>query len=183
MMDKLTLKLIIEALLMSSGGPLTIDSLMSAFEEGMQPTHEELEEAIIALSKDLENRAIELKCIAGGYCLQTKPQFNAWIARGFTDKPAKYSNALLEVLAIIAYKQPVTRADIEEIRGVALSSSMLKTLIEREWIQSAGCRDVPGKPVLYKTTKMFLNYFNLVSIHDLPPIPDENKVYTTECDK
>ena len=108
--------------------------------------------------------------MAGGYCLQTKQHYSSWVARLLSEKPAKYSNAFLEVLAIIAYRQPVTRADIEEIRGVAVSSSMLKTLIEREWIHIAGHRDVPGKPAVYTTTHVFLDYFNLASLNDLPPL-------------
>ena len=162
------LKLIIEAVLMSSGEPLSLEKMMTVFEDACKPSKEDLQRVLEELSKEYEPRAIELKCLAGGYSLQTKKRYSSWIARLFTEKPAKYSSAFLEVLAIIAYKQPVTRADIEEIRGVAVSSPMLKTLLEREWIHIAGHRDVPGKPAVYATTKAFLDYFNLASLNDLP---------------
>ena len=183
MMDELELKQIVEALLMSSGEPLAIDKMLAVFDDWQKPTREQLQRVLAALTIDYESRAIELKCLAGGYCLQTKVQYSSWVQRLLSEKPAKYSGAFLEVLAIIAYKQPVTRADIEEIRGVAVSSPMLKTLIEREWIQIAGHRDVPGKPALYTTTKTFLDYFNLVSIKHLPPlgIPLESLSHITEC--
>jgi segregation and condensation protein B len=167
-MDEKTIKYILEALLMSSGAPLTLEKMETAFEDEHKPTVEQLKYALNQLAIDYQDRAIELKCLAGGYCLQTKERFSSWIARLLVEKPAKYSNAVLEVLAIIAYKQPVTRADIEDIRGVAVSSSMLKTLIEREWVHVAGFREVPGKPALYKTTKVFLDYFNLTTLNDLP---------------
>ena len=169
-MDEKLLKHIIEALLMSNAEPLTIDKMLTAFDDWEKPTREQVQQVLVALAADYETRAIELKNLAGGYCLQTKERYSAWIARIGAEKPAKYSPALLEVLAIIAYKQPVTRAEIEEIRGVSVSSSMIKTLFEREWIHMAGHRDVPGKPALYTTTKAFLDYFNLKSLTELPPI-------------
>lgn len=167
-MDDEAIKSIVEALLMSSGGPLSLEKMQASFEEWQMPTLLQLQRALVLLGQDYELRAIELKCLAGGYCLQTKQCYSPWIARLLAEKPAKYSNAFLEVLAIIAYKQPVTRADIEEIRGVAVSSSMLKTLLEREWIYLAGHRDVPGKPAVFATTKTFLDYFNLANLNDLP---------------
>lgn len=166
-MDEQSIKLIIEALLMSNIGPLSIEKIMSAFDEP-RPNQEQIKNALIELENDYETRSIELKCLASGYCFQTKKEYSPWIARLLTEKQAKYSNAFLEVLAIIAYKQPVTRADIEEIRGVAVSSSMLKSLLEREWVRIAGYRDVPGKPAVYTTTKAFLDYFNLATLNDLP---------------
>ena len=166
--DELELKHIIEALLMSSGEPLTIEKMLTAFSDGQKPSRDQLQQVLKGLSNEYETRAIELKCLASGYCLQTKARYSSWVARIFTEKPVKYSSAFLEVLAIIAYKQPVTRADIEEARGVAVSSAMLKTLLEREWIRIAGHRDVPGKPAVYATTTGFLDYFNLVSLNDLP---------------
>ncbi len=167
-MDDQEVKLIVEALLMSSAGSLPLKKISAAFEDWQVPTQEQLQSALDALANDYEGRAIELKCLAGGYCFQTKERYSPWIARLLTEKQAKYSNAFLEVLAIIAYKQPVTRADIEEIRGVAVSSTMLKTLLEREWVRIAGYRDVPGKPAVYTTTKAFLDYFNLATLNDLP---------------
>lgn len=167
-MDDLELKLIVEALLISNGQPLSFEQLLGAFDQAEKPTAAQLKRALSALENDVTPRAFELKHLAGGYRFQTKTRYSAWIARLLAEKPAKYSSAFLEVLAIIAYKQPVTRADIEEIRGVAVSSNMLKTLLEREWIHIAGYRDVPGKPAVYTTTKAFLDYFNLRTLHELP---------------
>lgn len=172
-MNDMELKHIVEALLMSSGKPLSIEKMLTVFEEWQKPTLQQLENALIMLASDYESRAIELKCLASGYVIQTKKQYSVWVANLLAEKPGKYSNAFLEVLAIIAYRQPVTRADIEEIRGVAVSSSMLKTLLEREWIYVAGHRDVPGKPPVYATTKTFLDYFNMASLNDLPVISGE----------
>ena len=169
-MDEKEIKQIVEALLMSGGAPLTLEKMLATFEDWQIPTPEQLQRILVELEKDYQSRAIELKCLAGGYCLQTRERYSPWVARLMTEKPAKYSNAFLEVLAIIAYRQPVTRADIEDIRGVAVSSPMLKTLLEREWIQIAGHRDVPGKPAVYTTTKTFLDYFNLASLNDLSPL-------------
>lgn len=184
-MDDIELKLVVEALLMSSGEPLSVEKILAIFDDWQRPSREKLKGVLAVLAKDYDTRAIELKCLAGGYCLQTKEQYSTWIARLLAEKPAKYSSAFLEVLAIIAYRQPVTRADIEEIRGVAVSSPMLKTLLEREWIHIAGHRDVPGKPAVYTTTKAFLDYFNLAGLNDLPPlgISIEMSSLTTECDK
>lgn len=169
-MDDLELKLVIEALLMSSSQPLSLEKMQDVFDEGQKPTSSQLEAILAELTNDYHHRAIELKCLAGGYCLQTKAMYSSWIARLLAEKPTKYSRALLETLAIIAYKQPVTRADIESMRGVAVSTSMLKTLLEREWIRIAGYKDVPGKPAVYATTKAFLDYFNLKSLNDLPSL-------------
>lgn len=167
-MDSQTIKHIIEAVLMSSGEPLSIEKIQEVFEQAATPNIEQIQGALLELTEDYKTRAIELKCLAKGYCFQTKERYSPWITRLLTEKPAKYSNAFLEVLAIIAYRQPVTRADIEEIRGIALSSSMLKTLLEREWVRIAGYREVPGKPAVYTTTKAFLDYFNLKALSDLP---------------
>lgn len=167
-MDDQEIKHILEALLMSSSVPLSLEKITGVFEDREPPTQEQLKTALAALKADYESRAIELKCLASGYCFQTKERYSPWVARLLTEKQAKYSNAFLEVLAIIAYKQPVTRADIEEIRGVAVSSAMLKALLEREWVRVAGYRDVPGKPAVYTTTKGFLDYFNLATLNDLP---------------
>ncbi|WP_028387884.1 SMC-Scp complex subunit ScpB [Legionella fairfieldensis] len=165
------LKLILEALLMNAVEPLSLEQLHALFDEWQKPVREELQLALTELAADYENRAIELKYLAGGYCFQTKINYSPWISRLYAEKPVKYSRALLETLAIIAYRQPVTRADIEDIRGVSVSSSLLKTLMEREWIKTAGHRDVPGKPAVYVTTKTFLDYFNLTSLSDLPALP------------
>lgn len=165
------IKMVIEALLMSSEKPLTIDQIESVFEDWQIADRQCLDRAFKALDADYENRAIELKQLASGYVIQTREKFGLFISRLQTEKSARYSRALLETLAIIAYRQPVTRADIEDIRGVAVSSSILKTLLERDWIKVAGHRDVPGKPAVYVTTRAFLDYFNLTTINQLPPLP------------
>lgn len=172
-MDDQSLKNILEALLMSAGQPLTLDQLLSVFNEWDNPGAQRVKVLLAELSNDYTDRAFSLVELANGYCLQTKAEYGLWISRMQAEKPAKYSRALLETLAIIAYKQPVTRADIEDVRGVAVSSSILKTLIEREWIKIAGHRDVPGKPAVYVTTKRFLDYFNLSSIEQLPAIANQ----------
>jgi segregation and condensation protein B len=165
------LKLIIEAVLMSSEKPLSLEQIMSVFDEWQKPKRDDINQALSALEVDYENRAIELKRLANGYTFQTRATYAAWVSRLQIEKASRYSRALLETLSIIAYRQPVTRADIEDIRGVAVSSSILKTLLERDWIKIAGHRDVPGKPAVFVTTKVFLDYFNLTTIHQLPPLP------------
>lgn len=168
-MDNLAkLKLIIESILMASHEPISIDSILTVFDEWEKPTRSQIIEVLIELTNDYKERSIELVLVASGYCFQTKQDYAKRVARLFSEKPVKYSQALYETLSIIAYKQPVTRADIENIRGVAVSTYILKTLIEREWVRQAGFRDVPGKPALYKTTNVFLDYFNLASLDDLP---------------
>ena len=171
-MDELELKNIIEALLLSSGEPLALEKILNVFDEWQKPSLEQAKELIARLQTEYQSRPMELIHISGGYQLQTKVQYSTWVSRLQIEKPAKYSRALLETLAIIAYKQPVTRGDIEEIRGVAVNSHIIKTLMEREWIRIAGYKDVAGKPAVYTTTKEFLNYFNLQFLHELPSLPE-----------
>lgn len=173
-MDEHQLKLILEALLASSSTPLTLDKIQAAFHEYERPDIKQLQKTIDLLQREYKERAIEIKEVAGGYRIQTKSYYSQWIERLLTDKPPKYSRAVMETLAIIAYKQPVTRADIEEIRGVAVSSSIIRLLLDREWVRIAGYRDVPGKPAVYTTTKQFLNYFNLGSLNELPELTVEH---------
>ena len=167
-MDKRFLINTIEALLMSSDEPLSLAEISAVFHEWEKPSKEELEHSLATLIEAYSERGIELKLLASGYAFQTRAAYSTWVVRLLNDKPAKYSAALLETLAIIAYRQPVTRADIEDIRGVASSSQIMKTLMERGWIRIAGHRDVPGKPAVYTTTKGFLDYFNLTGLNDLP---------------
>lgn len=164
------LKLIIEALLVSHNEPLSIERLIDVFPECEKPQSEQIRAALDDLRVDYQHRAFELKEVASGFCLQTRVNYAHWIAQLNRERPSKYSHALLETLAVIAYRQPVTRAEIEEIRGVSINLAVLKTLIEREWVKVAGHRDVPGKPTVYVTTKLFLDYFNLKSIDELPSI-------------
>lgn len=170
-MDETELKNLIEALLMSSDKPLLMEQFLSVFDEWQVPERRAILNALEQLAEEYQGRSIELRQLASGWSIQTKEKYGVWISRLQTEKPGKYSRALLETLAIIAYRQPVTRADIEDIRGVAVSSSILKTLMEREWVKVAGHRDLPGKPAVYITTKRFLDYFNLASIEQLPALP------------
>jgi len=172
MNDREKIKRIIEALLMSSSVPLSIEKIKKSFEDWERPETTLIQSSIESLMDDYQNSSIELKLLASGYVFQSKPEYSPWINRLQFEKPSKYSKALIETLAIIAYKQPVTRADIEEIRGVAVNSQVMKTLQERDWIKIAGHRDVAGKPAVYVTTKAFLNYFNLTSISELPDISE-----------
>jgi segregation and condensation protein B len=166
------LKKIIEALLMHANEPLSLSQMQAVFGSEEQPSVTLLQAILLELAKDYEDRAIELKLVASGYRFQTKLKYADWISRLQVEKSAKYSRAFLETLAIIAYKQPVTRADIEDWRGVSVSSSIIKTLLEREWIRIAGHRDVPGKPAVYVTTKLFLDYFNLQRLEELPALQE-----------
>lgn len=166
------LKNIVEAALLVAGQPLTIDKLLSLFPEGSRPTREEVQAAIETLREDYNDRGIELQQIDRGYRVQSRRKYAEWVARLSEERPTRYSRALLETLAIIAYRQPVTRGEIEEIRGVAVSSDIMKTLLGREWIKQVGVRDVPGKPGLYGTTRGFLEHFNLKNLDELPPLAE-----------
>lgn len=174
------LKNIVESLILSSNEPLTLEKIQGVFDEWQRPTLDSLQSVIDSLMVDYSSRAFELIHVASGYKVQTKSKYGAWVARLQIEKPGKYSRALLETLAIIAYKQPVTRADIEEIRGVAVNSQIIKTLMEREWIRIAGYKDVAGKPAVYTTTKEFLNYFNLNYLSELPSLPEVMETLTLQ---
>ncbi|MEY8263739.1 MAG: SMC-Scp complex subunit ScpB, partial [Bermanella sp.] len=166
------LEQIIEAALMASGQTLGVDRLRSLFDEGLEPSPARILVALERLAEKCEVRGYELKKVATGYRFQVKQGLSKWIARLWDEKPQRYSRALLETLSIIAYRQPVTRGDIENVRGVAVSSYITKTLVEREWIQVVGHRDVPGRPAMFATTKMFLDYFNLASLDQLPTLEE-----------
>ena len=167
------LKNIIEALLMVSDVPVGVSKIQGLFEEGSAPEAAEIKEAIEALNKDCEPRSIEVKKIGSGYRFQTKSQYAEWIRKLQAGRPPKLSRAQLETLAIIAYRQPVSRGDIEEIRGVAVSGEIMQRLMEREWIKQVGVRDVPGRPGLFGTTPEFLSYFSLESLGELPPLMEQ----------
>lgn len=164
------LKQIIEAALMAMGEPLSIDQIKSLFDENEQPSTAIIRDVLQQLKTDYESHGISLNEIASGFCFQVNQQLAPWIQKLWQEKPPRYSRAVLETLAIIAYRQPITRAEIEAIRGVAVSTHIVKTLTEREWIRVVGERDVPGKPALYGTTKQFLDYFNLKSLEQLPTL-------------
>lgn len=161
---------ILEALLLAAQQPLSIDKIRSVFPDDEIPTTKDVIHALELLAESCKYRSIELKEVGSGYRLQVRATYSQWVERLWEEKPSRYSRSLLETLAIIAYRQPITRAEIESIRGVAVSSSIIKTLQEREWIKIIGYKDVPGKPGLYATTRQFLDYFNLRSIDELPTL-------------
>jgi segregation and condensation protein B len=165
-------KQILECAMLAAGEPLSLERFQQLFSEEERPEIAEIREVLIQLKADCESRGLNLKEVASGFCLQIQPQLQCWITRLWEKRPPRYSRALLETLALIAYRQPVTRAEIEDIRAVSISSSIVKTLMEREWICVAGHKDVPGKPALYATTPQFLDYFNLKNLQDLPSLPD-----------
>jgi len=166
------LKYKVEAILFASEQPLTTSQLRNVFPELERPDTLDLQEAIDFIIEDYQDRSIELRELASGYRFQVREQLSPWVSRLFEEKPPKYSRAFLEILAIIAYRQPVTRGEIEEIRGVSVSSNIIRTLMEREWIRILSYKDVPGRPAVLGTTKQFLDYFNLKSLEDLPSIED-----------
>lgn len=166
------LKTIIEAALLAAGRPLSFAELENLFAENERPESTEIQAALAELAEDCRRRPVELKQVASGYRLQVREAFSPWVSRLFEERPGRYSRAFLETLAIIAYRQPVTRGEIEDIRGVAVSSGIVRTLQERGWIQVVGHKEVPGRPALLATTKQFLDYFNLKSLGELPPLQE-----------
>jgi segregation and condensation protein B len=167
-----SLKCILEAVLMATDTPLDLNALASVFAEEERPSDAEIGSALAELSDDYAERGIELREVASGFRIQVREEVNPCVARLWEERPQRYSRALLETLALIAYRQPVTRGDIEEVRGVSVRSSIIRTLQEREWIRVVGHRDVPGKPALFGTTKAFLDYFGLSSLDDLPSLAE-----------
>ncbi len=169
-MSENRIKHIIESVLFAAGKPMSIDQLLRVFLDAEQPARDEVRAAIGALQADYEGRGIELVQVASGYRIQVRQDMEPWVSRLTEEKPQRYSRALLETLALVAYRQPITRGEIEDIRGVSVSSSIMKTLLEREWVRIVGHRDVPGKPAMYGTTRQFLDYFNLKSLDELPTL-------------
>tara|TARA_B100001093_G_scaffold175456_1_gene168187 strand:+ start:176 stop:751 length:576 start_codon:yes stop_codon:yes gene_type:complete len=166
------LSLIIEALLFSSSRPLSEKEIISAFEGSNLPELNEVRDALKNIeAKYLEN-SVELVKVASGYRLRIKQEYSSWVSKLWEAKPQKYSRALLETLALIAYKQPITRGEIEDVRGVSVSSQIIRTLLDRSWIKVVGHRDVPGRPALFSTTKDFLDDLNLSKLSDLPELPE-----------
>lgn len=165
-------KMIVEGLLMAAGRPLTLDNIISVFEKSEQPDRKELKSVMEAISADCNDRGFELKEVASGYRFQVKQDLSEWVAKLWEERPPRYTRALLETLALIAYRQPITRGDIEEIRGVGVSANIIRTLLDREWVRVVGHRDVPGRPAMFATTKQFLDYFNLKSLQELPPLSE-----------
>lgn len=166
------LKNIVEAALLVAGQPLTIEKMQAMFPEGSQPAREDIRAVLNALSGEYAARGVELREIGKGWRIQTREKYAEYVARLLEERPPRYSRALLETLAIIAYRQPVTRGEIEHIRGVSVSTDIVRTLTERGWIKEVGRRDVPGRPALLGTTREFLEHFNLKTLEDLPPLAE-----------
>ncbi len=171
-MDRQQLKLIIEGSLLASHEPLTMARIASLFDIDEQATNDDIRAALTELQTDCADRAYELIEVSSGWRFQVRQNFSQWINKLWEDKPPKYSRATLETLALIAYRQPITRGDIEEVRGVAVSTNIIQSLLERNWVRVVGHRDVPGRPALYATTRQFLDYFNLKSLDQLPSLSE-----------
>jgi segregation and condensation protein B len=161
---------LLEALLLASGRPLSLERMAELFEENERPEPAQLRAALELLREGCGGRAFELKEVASGFRLQIREPFSPWVGRLWEERPQRYSRAMLETLALIAWRQPITRGEIEDVRGVAVNSQIIKTLLEREWIRVVGHRDVPGKPAMLATTRAFLDHFNLKSLEDLPSL-------------
>ncbi len=167
------LKNIIEAALMAADSALNIDRLLQLFElDEEKPLRDQVKKVIAELESECEGRGVELKRVASGYRYQTRADVQPWVARLWQEKPPRYTRALLETLSLIVYRQPITRGEIEEVRGVSVSSNIIKTLLEREWIKVVGHKEVPGRPALYGSTKQFLDYFNLKTFNELPSLSE-----------
>ena len=166
------LKNIIEAAILVGEEPVTVDRILGMFTDATKPERSTVNELLLELEQEYANRGFELKRIEKAYRIQTREEYSPWLARLRAGRPPRYSRALLETLAIIAYRQPVTRGEIEEIRGVAVSTDIIRTLVDREWVRQVGVRDVPGKPALFATTRSFLEYFNLEGLSQLPTLQD-----------
>jgi segregation and condensation protein B len=151
---------------------MSLDQLRDLFDEKERPARQLMEHVMVLLDAACEGRGFELRKVASGYRLQVREAYAPWVGRLFEEKPQRYSRALLETLALIAYRQPITRSEIEDIRGVTVSTNIIRTLQEREWVRIVGHRDVPGRPAMYATTRQFLDYFNLQGLDQLPPLSE-----------
>ena len=169
------LKKIIEAALFASETPLSVARLIGLFPRDAAPTRDEIKAALMALAEDYAGRGIELKRVGKAYRFQSKEKYATWLRKLNEGRAPRYSRALMETLAIIAYRQPVTRGDIEEIRGVTVSTETMRTLLDREWVRQVGQREVPGRPALFGTTQQFLEHFNLLNLSELPPLMEKRE--------
>ncbi|PJI50210.1 MAG: SMC-Scp complex subunit ScpB [Pseudomonas sp.] len=170
--DPQELATLLEGILLAAGKPMSLERLGELFEEAERPEPQQFRDALAVLSLSCSGRSFELKEVATGYRLQVREKFASWVGRLWEERPQRYSRALLETLSLIAYRQPITRGEIEEIRGVAVNTQIVKTLMEREWIRIVGYREVPGRPAMLATTRTFLDYFNLKSLEELPPLAE-----------
>jgi len=171
-MDPTEIKHFIEAALLAAGRPLSVDQLQKLFDGRMAPEKSEIRQSITTLNEEYEGRGILISEVASGFRVQVKAGMADQLQKLWEDRPPRYSRAMFETLALVAYRQPITRGEIEEIRGVSVSSNIVRTLLEREWVRIVGHRDVPGRPEMFGTTKFFLDYFGLKKLDDLPPLAD-----------
>ncbi|MEM8661434.1 MAG: SMC-Scp complex subunit ScpB, partial [Pseudomonadota bacterium] len=171
-MSEIGLVQIIEGALLAAGKPLTVAQIGQLFEDNERPDNASLRSALKEVAERCDERGFELQEVASGFRYQVRQSLSPWVARLWQERPQRYSRALLETLALIAYRQPITRGEIEEIRGVAVSSNIINTLHERDWMRVVGQRDVPGRPAMYATTRQFLDYFNLKTLDQLPALAD-----------
>lgn len=171
-MDAIQIKNFIEAALLAAGRPLNVDQLQKLFDGRMAPEKSEIRAAIAALSTEYEGRGVTIAEVASGFRIQITPGMADQLQKLWEERPPRYSRALFETLALIAYRQPITRGEIEEIRGVSVSTNIVRSLMERDWIRVVGHRDVPGRPEMFGTTKVFLDHFGLKKLDDLPPLAD-----------
>ena len=169
---------IIEGALLAAAEPLTKRELAQLFDELDRPSTADITTALTAVAERCEGRGFELVEVASGFRYQVRQHLSPWVSKLWVERPVRYSRALLETLSLIAYRQPITRGEIEDIRGVAVSGNIMKSLLEREWVKVVGHRDVPGKPAMYATTREFLDYFNLKSLDQLPPLADVKDLET-----
>jgi len=168
-----SLKYTLEAALLAAAQPVSVNKMLELFAaDEKRPSRDDIKTALTALADDYQNRGVELTEVASGFRVQVRQSQEPWIARLWEEKPPRYSRALLETLALIAYRQPITRAEIEDIRGVSVSTQIVRTLLEREWVRIVGHREVPGKPAMYGTTRQFLDYFNLKRLDELPELSE-----------
>ena len=175
-MDQDLIKRIVEGALLAAAQPLSVAQLSALFPEDAPAPAGAIEQALHALGEESPQRGVELVEVASGFRFQVRAEIQPWVSRLWTERQTRYSRALLETLALVAYRQPITRGEIEQIRGVAVSSNIIRTLEEREWVRVVGHRDVPGKPALYGTTRSFLDYFGLKSLDQLPPLSELREI-------
>lgn len=171
-MDEKAIKYFLEAALLAAGRPLNIDQLQGLFDGRMEPEKADIRKAIATLNEEYEDRGIVISEVASGFRMQVRSAMADQLQKLWEERPPRYSRAMFETLALIAYRQPITRGDIEEIRGVPVSTNIIRQLLEREWVRVVGHRDVPGRPAMFGTTKGFLDYFSLKKLDDLPPLAD-----------
>ena len=163
---------VLEALLLAAAKPLSVGRIAELFDEDARPSASQIKAGLERLCADISERSYQLTEVASGFRLQVRTQYSSWVGRLSEERPQRYSRAMLETLALIAYRQPITRGEIEDVRGVAVNTQIIKTLLEREWIHVVGYKDVPGKPAMLATTKTFLDYFNLCGLDQLPNLSE-----------